>query len=1038
MNQRRLSATDYAVGWLCALPIELAAAQVVLNETHQAPLYDKTDTNVYTFGRIGGHNVVLTSLPAGQMGTTPAAVGATRMLSTFNSIRFGLMVGIGGGVPSSDADIRLGDVVISQPSKQYGGVVQYDYGKTGKDSNISRIGSLNTPPRALLNAVSQLRAGRYQQMSTFEPHLSLFDQVPHFRRDSTGPDVLFKADYYHHNDETTCNNCNKSSQIHRSERQPEELVNIHYGTIASGNQVIKDGLTRDKLSKNLGGVLCFEMEAAGLMNDFPCLVVRGICDYADSHKNKTWQPYAAATASACAKAILLLVPAAETAPGEATKVIEAQDFKIPFILKGVPVGKMASRPHDSEAIERALLTQDPKKGRRIMVLHGLGGMGKTQLAADFVRRYKNSFSAVIWLDGSSESSLKQSLALCANRIPEGQIPERSRTYGTQSQINVDVVVKDVLEWLDTPGNDNWLLAVDNVDRDPRDEDPEAYDIETYLPQADHGAVLITTRLVSLGQLGEPREVKKVDIDHARAIFEVWYGKTLEQEANELLALLDGLPLALAHAAAYMSEHGITFDTYARLYQDQWKELMEDHNGRNSLRTYGNRSVATTWMISFKAIQKRNEAAANLLLLWAHLDNGSLWYGLIAPKRGRRASKRATTQTSLWIGDIAKKEIEFIKAIRLLRSYSLVEETEDQTGWVMHSVVHQWALNIQDDKQRAALSWIAIVLVGYAVPKRGGTEFFKLVPRYLPHVQQCSRTVERNKDTMEKDQNKDDRPLIWSIYYLGWFYRQSNRRHKDDRPLIWSIYYLGWFYRQSNRRHKAEVMFKHALQIYEKALGDNHPVKGTMAKDLSMIYVTLRRYDDAERLANQAFLIMDSNYGQEHTETLIALRELGRLHSQMGQTDDAEKELQRAVSGLEKTCGPEDHATLIAVGLLGDLYCTKSMWSEAEKMYKRVLSGRIKLLGPEHFWTMCTCSDLGRVYLRTGSLGKSEDFLQRAQRGFENLFGPDDIYQEHHFVQNIGMICDIYCQQGRLEEAREFLRKFEYGVFIMEGEGIRED
>lgn len=98
--------------------------------------------------------------------------------------------------------------------------------------------------------------------------------------------------------------------MERNQRGSQEII-VHYGTIASGNQVIKDGVTRDRLSSELGGVLCFEMEAAGLMNSFPCLVIRGICDYADSHKNKRWQPYAAAAAAACAKEVLSAIPPAE-------------------------------------------------------------------------------------------------------------------------------------------------------------------------------------------------------------------------------------------------------------------------------------------------------------------------------------------------------------------------------------------------------------------------------------------------------------------------------------------------------------------------------------------------------------------------------------------------------------------------------------------------------------------------------------------------------------------------------------------------------
>src|SRR5207302_5918726 len=109
-----------------------------------------------------------------------------------------------------------------------------------------------------------------------------------------------------------CETCSADQRVTRQPRESEDVV-IHYGTIASGNQVMRDGTTRDTVSAELGGVLCFEMEAAGLMNNFPCLVIRGICDYADSHKNKRWQPYAAATAAACAKELLSLIPAVEVA-----------------------------------------------------------------------------------------------------------------------------------------------------------------------------------------------------------------------------------------------------------------------------------------------------------------------------------------------------------------------------------------------------------------------------------------------------------------------------------------------------------------------------------------------------------------------------------------------------------------------------------------------------------------------------------------------------------------------------------------------------
>jgi nucleoside phosphorylase len=307
---RQLRRDDYTVGWVCALPVELAAAQEMLDEEHNTPPSDAHDTNIYTCGQIGEHNVVIACLPEGQTGTNSAATVAVQMKMAFPSTRFGLMVGIGGGVPSEEADIRLGDVVVSKPHKVHGGVVQYDSGKA-TPSGFERTGLLNTPPIVLLNAVANLRAKHMRGRGRLAEYLSKLDSLPDFTREAAGPDALFSAAYDHKKGAATCKECDSSYVADRESRR-QELV-VHYSTIASGNQVMRSAAERDRVSAELGGVLCFEMEAAGLMNSFPCLVIRGICDYADSHKNKRWQPYAAATAAACAKEVLSMIPPAEVA-----------------------------------------------------------------------------------------------------------------------------------------------------------------------------------------------------------------------------------------------------------------------------------------------------------------------------------------------------------------------------------------------------------------------------------------------------------------------------------------------------------------------------------------------------------------------------------------------------------------------------------------------------------------------------------------------------------------------------------------------------
>ncbi|KAK1249005.1 hypothetical protein MKX08_007225, partial [Trichoderma sp. CBMAI-0020] len=227
------------------------------------------------------------------------------MMASFPSIKFGLMVGIGGGIPSPTHDIRLGDVVVSKPSGTTGGVIQYDFGKN-HNGQLDPQGSLNKPPQALLTAVSALQALHLIRGNQIQTILSEL-KISKFCTQQPEQDRLFESDYSHVDGSAgSCEQCDKKRLVARPDR-PDASPVVFYGAIASGNQVIKDAKTRDQLGQR-HGVLCFEMEAAGLMDNFPCLVIRGICDYADSHKSKDWQTYAASTAAACAKELLGLIP----------------------------------------------------------------------------------------------------------------------------------------------------------------------------------------------------------------------------------------------------------------------------------------------------------------------------------------------------------------------------------------------------------------------------------------------------------------------------------------------------------------------------------------------------------------------------------------------------------------------------------------------------------------------------------------------------------------------------------------------------------
>ncbi|EGU73814.1 hypothetical protein FOXB_15674 [Fusarium oxysporum f. sp. conglutinans Fo5176] len=295
---------DYTVGWICALNSESVAAQAFLDEEHEGPREAGSEII----------NIVIAVLPDGEYGTAVAVAVARDMRHSFLNIRIGLLVGIGGGTPSPNHDIRLGDIVVSSRGGGRGGVFQYDFGKTIQNQSFQETQVLDQPPT--LNEDVDMALKKIKKRKKYS-------------RRPASSDKLYRADITHPpNSSEGCSvvcGDDLSHILARTERDEEDdNPAIHYGLIASANQLMMDALVRDRLAAEKG-VLCFEMEAAGLINHFPCLVIRGICDYSDSH-NKDWQGFAAMVAAAYAKDLLRQIPPnkveAERRIGEVLSSIE--------------------------------------------------------------------------------------------------------------------------------------------------------------------------------------------------------------------------------------------------------------------------------------------------------------------------------------------------------------------------------------------------------------------------------------------------------------------------------------------------------------------------------------------------------------------------------------------------------------------------------------------------------------------------------------------------------------------------------------------
>ncbi|KAL3450534.1 ankyrin repeat-containing domain protein [Aspergillus insuetus] len=307
---------DYTIAWICAIHVENVAAEEFLDVEHPPPMLgsiDPQDPNVYKLGRMGVHNIVIASLPIGLYANYNSATVASNLTRSFRNVRFALLVGVGGGAPTSTNDIRLGDVVVSVPTTDgSSGVFQYDFGKEVQGKAFKSTGHLNRPPTILLSAVAQLRTQYRRKGHDIKGHVAeVLRNNPRLRREYQRPesDILYNRELVHPVDapagdcKVVCGD-SKENVIMRIERaEHEDDPVIHYGIIASGNRLMKNAQIRHQLAEEQN-IMCFEMEAAGLLSAFPCLVIRGICDYADSHKNDVWQGHAALTAAAYAKDLL--------------------------------------------------------------------------------------------------------------------------------------------------------------------------------------------------------------------------------------------------------------------------------------------------------------------------------------------------------------------------------------------------------------------------------------------------------------------------------------------------------------------------------------------------------------------------------------------------------------------------------------------------------------------------------------------------------------------------------------------------------------
>jgi tetratricopeptide (TPR) repeat protein len=522
----------------------------------------------------------------------------------------------------------------------------------------------------------------------------------------------------------------------------------------------------------------------------------------------------------------------------------------------------------------------------------------------------------------------------------------------------------------------------------------------------------------------------------------------ETERDHLLEMLDGLPLAIAQAGAYIQTSGAELEKYIAFYKQQWDKLMRPSPLNDpTLKDYPDRSVWTTWTISYYAIREKNEDTANLLLLWSFLDNKDLWYGLFA--RACKYDWRAAKMLTKWIGKVANSEIQFTGAMRLLRNYSLVEEITGTKSYATHPVVHQWTRRSQGRQFETELSQLAVVVVGLGVPYRYDLDYYTLQRRLLPHAQVCFKHVVETKvcdrlgagEDADKDldQFKEHHTFLSALHDLGLLcYNQSkfseaeelytlalrgmeNTLGPSNESALWLIGNMGTLYNTQGKLLEAEKMYERALRGMEEVLGSTHSSTLDTVDNLGNLYLKQGKLAEAEKMYERALRGQEELLGSTHYSTLDTVNNLGLLYKNQGRLAEAEKMFKRALLGKEEVLGSDHPSTLATVNNLGLLYSRQDKLAEAEKMYERGLQGYEEMVGKEHLEhylpALKALHYIGVVYYHQGRLAKTEEMYERAYRGYEETIGKDRAQQHREVLNLLEDMGILYEKQGEIAKAK---------------------
>ncbi|PGH07641.1 hypothetical protein GX51_01650 [Blastomyces parvus] len=842
---------DFAIAIICSLPVEAQAVEALFDETYDEldKVYSKQpkDINPYRIGRIGQHSVVLCWML--KTGKENAATMAN-LQASYPGIKLSMVVGVcGAPYPFGDTQIFLGDVIICDAVVGYDFLRQYPTSFQRKPE-VDEVDEIRTLLRSL-----KARRTCIEFREQISQHLDVIQQSGVRWQHPGFDDVLFDPSYHHkpysaNSSGRCCCFCGSTSygscedalqkrcsslgcdENHvKRRRDAAQVVKplVHIGKMVSASVVMGSGEIRDKVIRNEGVIGVDFAELEGLWDHLPCIIIKGVCNYADGHDDQTrqWLGYAAATGASAAKAFL-----------KYWKPMRREERKhywmVPFDRNPGLVGRHFELNQLEEIISR------PNGPKRIAI-YGLPGDGKTQIALELAYRMRDRDSrcSIFWIPCASLQSVEQacmSIALVLGIQAVTPTEAREQVKNKLSQTNAG----------------KWLLIFDGADDIEMWISGGNTALKNFLPKNDQGRILFTTSdrqlAIKLARFNV-NLVSRLDEEAGLKLLKTkLIQKDLLSDSDAVLALLtqlEYLPRAISQAAAFINENCSELSDYTTLVQTSRNEFPgEDIPDSDDI----------TWLISFQQIQHLNQLAADYLLFLACIDSCDILLSLLP----QSPSKKKRTE-----------------AIGLLKAYSLVNQA-GSNSIAVHPLV-RLATRSWMKRNHCFVQWIiktADRLEEVFQDNYPGNR--QIWRRYLPHALSL---IKEHEFQARQDEYINLLQKVGHCLYSDGRYTEAKglfcnilafqlRKFGYDHPsTLISMVNLASTYQNLGQWKEAEELGMQAMQTCKRVLGSEHP---TTLESMSILASLHRnRSESSDHEVGQVLNIREPKPGADDINMLAS-------------------------------------------------------------------------------------------------------------------------------------------------------------------------